>query len=124
MNTQIETIVTEYAKANKINKAKLLAFAEQIADIAGQSKKQSSGKRGRVASENTSALREALREAIKATSEAFTVKDLQAKIGGSYVDVSNGLRFLAEKEKLAKVIGKVDKEPGVRGKKPLLWSVA
>lgn len=35
-NTQIEPIVTEYAKANKINKAKLLAFAEQIAEIASR----------------------------------------------------------------------------------------
>lgn len=50
MNTNIESIVTEYAKANKINKAKLLAFAEQIVEIAGQSKKQSSGKRGRAVS--------------------------------------------------------------------------
>ena len=125
MNTQIESTVTEYAKANKINKAKLLAFAEQIVYLAGvKQKKESSGKRGKPVSQETIALREALRDAIKSTTEAFTVKDMQSKIGGEYVNVSNALRFLAEKEKLVAVIGKVATAPGVRGKKPLLWSVA
>lgn len=125
MNIQIENMVAEYAKANKINKAKLLAFAEQIVSLAGvKQKKESSGKRGKPVSQETIALREALRDAIKSTTEAFTVKDMQAKVGGEYVNISNALRFLAEKEKLAKVIGKVDTAPGVRGKKPLLWSVA
>lgn len=124
MNIQIENMVAEYAKANKINKAKLLAFAEQIAEIASQNKKESSGKRGKPVSEETIALREALRDAIKSTTEAFTVKDMQNKIGGEYVNVSNALRFLAEKENLVSVIGKVATAPGVRGKKPLLWSIA
>lgn len=129
MNAQIESIVTEYAKANKINKAKLLAFAEQIAEIAGvKQKKESSGKRGKPVSQETIALREALRDAIKSTTEAFTVKDMQSKVSvvsnASYTNVSNALRLLAEKEKLVAVIGKVATAPGVRGKKPLLWSVA
>ena len=129
MNANIENMVAEYAKANKINKAKLLAFVEEIVSIAGvKQKKESSGKRGKPASEETLALREALRDAIKSTTEAFTVKDMQAKVSvvsnASYTNVSNALRFLAEKEKLVKVVGKVDKAPGVRGKKPLLWSVA
>lgn len=125
MNIQIENMVAEYAKANKINKAKLMAFAEEIVSLAGvKQKKESSGKRGKPVSQETIALREALRDAIKSTTEVFTVKDMQDKVGGEYVNVSNALRFLAEKEKLAKVIGKVDKAPGVRGKKPLLWAVA
>lgn len=124
MNIQIENMVAEYAKANKINKAKLMAFAEEIAEITSQGKKESSGKRGKPVSQETIALREALRDAIKSTTEAFTVKDMQSKVGGEYVSISNALRFLAEKEKLVAVIGKAEKEAGVRGKKPLLWSVA
>ena len=110
MNIQIESMVAEYAKANKINKAKLMAFAEEIVSIAGvKQKKESSGKRGKPVSQETIALREALRDAIKSTTEAFTVKDMQNKIGGEYVNVSNTLRFLAEKEKLVSVIGKAEK---------------
>lgn len=125
MNIQIENMVAEYAKANKINKTKLMAFAEEIVSLAGvKQKKESSGKRGKPVSQETLALREALRDAIKSTTEAFTVKDMHAKLGGEYVSISNTLRFLAEKEKLAKVVGKLDKEPGQRGKKALLWSVA
>lgn len=125
MNIQIENMVAEYAKANKINKAKLMGFAEEIVALADvKQKKESSGKRGKPVSQETIALREALRDAIKSTSEAFTVKDMHKKLGGEYVSISNAVRFLAEKEQLLKVVGKADKEPGIRGKKPLLWAVA
>lgn len=125
MNANIETLIAEFAKANKTNKAKLTAFAEQVISLSGaKEKKESSGKRGKPVSQETIALREALRNAIKNTTEAFTIKDLQEKVGGEYVNISNAVRFLAEKEKLVTVIGKVATAPGVRGKKPLLWSVA
>ena len=123
MNANIENMVVEYAKANKINKAKLLSFVETVLSVSG-AKKESSGKRGKPVSQETIELREALRDAIKSTTEAFTVKDMQKKLGGEYVNISNALRFLAEKEKIVSVVGKLDKKPGERGKKALLWSVA
>lgn len=123
MNANIENMVAEYAKANKINKSKLLSFVDSVLAISG-TKKESSGKRGKPVSQETIELREALRDAIKSTTEAFTVKDMQKKLGGEYVNISNALRFLAEKEKLVSVVGKLDKKPGERGKKALLWSVA
>lgn len=48
MNTNIEGMVAEYAKDNKINKAKLMAFAEELVALAGvKQKKESSGIRGK-----------------------------------------------------------------------------
>ena len=123
MNANIENMVAEYAKANKINKSKLLCFVESVLSVSG-TKKESSGKRGKPVSQETIELREALRDAIKSTQDAFTVKDMQKKLGGEYVNISNALRFLAEKEKIVSVVGKLDKKPGERGKKALLWSVA
>lgn len=123
MNDNIENMVAEYAKTNKINKAKLMSFVESVLSVSG-TKKESSGKRGKPVSQETIELREALRDAIKGTKDVFTVKDMQKKLGGEYVNISNALRFLAEKEKLVSVVGKLDKKPGERGKKALLWSVA
>ena len=64
MNANIENMVAEYAKANKINKAKLLFFVESVLSVSG-AKKESSGKRGKHVSQDTIELREALRDGMR-----------------------------------------------------------
>lgn len=63
-------------------------------------------------------------EELKQFEEGFTAKELAEKIKASNVDVVNNLRYLAQNEGIVMESGKLEHQPGQRGRKQLLWRVA
>lgn len=135
MNEQIIALINDFSKANKTSKEKLMALAEAIIALDHEKPKakplkENNGRVGKPVSE----LSLKLREAVKALANTelkdkhFTIEDLRKKlsseIDASAVYLNNAVRFLTEKEGLFKPVGKQDKQPGQRGPKAIIWSVA
>lgn len=117
MNANIENIVADFAKANKVSKAKLFEFVQQL--------QESLPKGGRKTSEESIRIRNAIKDSIDSLrGVVFTSKDLAEKFNADQAYIVNNLKYLAEHDGIVKAVGKKEKEPGQAGRKEILWSVA
>lgn len=116
---QIKTIVAEFAKANKISKAKVESFAMSVVAAA-----KPVGM-GRKASGDTLEYRKKVEEALTSGKVAgqFTTNDLVAVVGGDQNMANNTLRYLKDTKGMVKQVGLKDKQAGQRGRRQVLWSV-
>lgn len=117
MNANIENIVADFAKANKVSKAKLFEFVQQL--------EGAFPKGGRKTSEESIRIRNAIKDSIDSLrGVVFTSKDLAEKFNADQAYIVNNLKYLAEHDGIVKAVGKKEKEPGQAGRKEILWSVA
>lgn len=119
INSQIVEAVAMFAKTNKVNKAKTEEF---ISSILGMLPKQ-----GKPVTQESLRIRQEIKariEELKQFEEGFTAKELAQKIKASNVDVVNNLRWLSQHEGVVVESGKLEHQPGQRGRKQLLWRVA
>lgn len=116
----IEQRVNEYAKANKVNRAKLLEFVQSLlAEVPKEVVKVG----GRKADESTLELRQRVRELQTKgwKQEGFTALQLAVELNTSPVYATNALKWLAENEQTVYIAGTAAKPAGQRGKAPSLW---
>lgn len=107
--------VAEFAKANKINKAKLQTF---VSDLMMQIKPVKTG--GRPMAPSTLKLRDDVLNAVR--NGANTTETIGTAVGNSNkVYISNALIYW-EKEGMVKRIGKDTSKTG-KGKKPIIWGL-
>ena len=113
MNTNIQSLVCDFAKANKVSKAKLEAFTATI--IASIPHKASGGHRGRPMLEKTAALRQRIIEQCQGR-EIDSVSIRQA-VGSDPVTFNNALATLVKAGKIIR-IGKA--QTGRKGRQPYI----
>ena len=114
-------IIAAFSKANKVSKAKITELAEQlVATVEVQQVVRTNPNAGRKASETVLALRKMMEEQ-KEEIVNMTAKEVAAKFGVDTIEANNTLRFLEKTGMFARV-GLKDKEPGVRGKREVLWA--
>lgn len=117
----METLIAQFAKANKISKSKLEAFAKELLASVPQQKIVVAGRK---ANEETIILRQKLKEMSESLKgKEFTVKEIVPALEASHVAIGNALRWLKENEGMFKECGKKEKEANQRGRKEILWSV-
>lgn len=119
INAQILESIAMFTKTNKVNKAKTEEFVSSILGMIP--------KAGRQVSEESLRIRQEIKariEELKQFEEGFTAKELAQKIKASNVDVVNNLRWLSQHEGVVVESGKLEHQPGQRGRKQLLWRVA
>lgn len=119
INAQIVEAVTTFCKTNKVNKAKTEEFVNLILGMMP--------KAGRQVSEESLRIRQEIKariEELKQFEEGFTAKELAEKLEASPVDTINNLKWLAQNEGIVMESGKLEHQPGQRGRKQLLWRVA
>ncbi len=121
MNTQIESLVAAFAKANKQSKAKLMSLIEQCveAHVSTMPKQAVCSNAGRKASADTIKLRDIIRSLKPSLQGDFTAKTLAMKLGVNHNDVNNTLNFLATRENMFIRCGTQDKIG--RGRKSVMW---
>lgn len=110
----IETLVAEFAKANKISKAKLTEF---VNIVASQYKSP-----GRPVACKIIELRQRLKEYVS-SKEHFTSKEIAIALNCELVEANNALRYLQKTEKFVVQNGYVKGEK-TRGRPKVLWSIA
>ena len=117
MQTVIQTLVSEKAKAMKVSKAKLLQLAEEIALVAQkqQDKKAVVGTVHNASSEK-------IREVILKQKNEFTSKDIAEKLDVTVVAVNNNL-FSLQRRGIVVPTGETRKHNG-RGKPATVWKLA
>ena len=116
-------LIAAFSKANKVSKAKVTELAEQlVATVEVQQVVRDTRNAGRKASATVMALRNMMAEN-KEEIVNMTAKEVAVKFGVEPIEANNTLRFLEKTGMFARV-GLKDKEPGVRGKREVLWSVA
>ena len=120
----MEQIIIDFAKSNKIGKAKAQAFAQAIIEQYRQNNPPK-GAAGRP-TEQTINLRNNVVQAVETLQnrgEKATTETIAGIIGGNInkVYLCNALNW-AEKEGKLKRIGKDDSKTG-KGKKPVLWGL-
>lgn len=124
VNSSLEALISSFAKANKISKAKLETFAIEAVALATPPKKQrSQGSRenvGRKASPEAIRLRKEIGEYIPQASNKFTSKELAERFKAEMAYVNNTLTLL-EKQGLVKRSGYASKDSGTRGRPAVLW---
>lgn len=123
---EVNTLIAQFAKANKISKSKLEAFAKEVAEMAIASvPQQKIVVAGRKANDETIILRQKLKEMSESLKgKEFTVKEIVPALEASHVAIGNALRYLKDNENLFQEVGKKDKEIGQRGRREILWAVA
>lgn len=116
---QIQTIVAEFAKANKISKAKVESFAMAVAETV-----KPVGM-GRKPSGDTLEYRQKVEAAIVGgkLGDKFTTNDLVNAVGGDLTVANNTLRYLKETKNLVKQAGLKDKGAGQKGRRQVIWSM-
>lgn len=121
----MENIIIDFAKANKIGRAKAESFAQAI--IAQyKADNPAKGGAGRPVSDQTITLRSSVVQAVQTLqerNEKATTETIASVIGGDInkVYLCNALNW-AEKEGKLQRIGKDDSKVG-KGKKPVLWGL-
>ncbi len=114
-------IIAAFSKANKVSKAKITELAEQlVATVEVQQVVRTNPNAGRKASETVLALRKMMEEQ-KGEIINMTAKEVASKFGCDVQEANNTLRFF-EKSGIFMKVGLKDKEPGVRGKREVLWA--
>lgn len=124
--TQFQAVISEFAKANKVSRAKLEAYtAAIVASIPKQASKESIGKKGRPMLEKTSALHsriiEAINNGLHGKRDAVTVRKV---VNVDYPDIdkvtfNNALSALVKQGKIYHA-GKA--KTGSRGRQPFILS--
>ena len=119
----IESIVSEFAKANKASKAKLMSLVEQCIDVHIQSvPKASNACVGRKASSETLELRDKIRNMAPELSKSqFTIKQIAQMLKAEHVAVGNTVNKLAQEGMFVKK-GYV-KEGSGKGRPSVVWGV-
>ena len=114
-------IIAAFSKANKVSKVKITELAEQlVATVEVQQVVRDTRNAGRKASATVLTLRNMMAEN-KEEIINMTAKEVAAKFGVDTIEANNTLRFLEKTGMFARV-GLKDKEPGVRGKREVLWA--
>ena len=114
-------IIAAFSKANKVSKVKITELAEQlVATVEVQQVVRDTRNAGRKASATVLTLRKMMEEQ-KEEIINMTAKEVAAKFGVDTIEANNTLRFLEKTGMFARV-GLKDKEPGVRGKREVLWA--
>ena len=114
-------IIAAFSKANKVSKVKITELAEQlVATVEVQQVVRDTRNAGRKASATVLTLRKMMEEQ-KEEIINMTAKEVAAKFGVDTIEANNTLRFL-EKTGMFVRVGLKDKEPGVRGKREVLWA--
>lgn len=121
---QFQNVISEFAKANKVNRSKLEAFtAAIVASIPKQHSKETSGKKGRPVLDSTSALQKAIIQTINSgrqgQRDAVTVRKV---VNVDYpeldkVTFNNALQALIKQGKIFHA-GKA--KTGSRGRQPFI----
>lgn len=119
INTQIVEAVATFCKTNKVNKAKTEEFVSSILGMMPKAGKPVSAESIRIRQE----IKERIEE-LKQFEEGFTAKELAQKIKAEPVNVLNALKYLSQNEGVVCESGKLEHQPGQRGRKQLLWRVA
>jgi len=120
LNVNVTAKIAEFAKANKVSRAKIEALAVELLKEAGG--KVVTGA-GRKASEETLKLRErVLNVKAELGVESFTAVELAAVYGVNVVEVHNALNYFVKLGKFAK-LGLAEKEEGKRGRRQVIWGV-
>lgn len=130
-NENIQEVLAAFAKANKVGKAKVMAFVEElVSQIEVPTVERviervitTNGKpAGKPVSQESMKAREEIQKmAEEGNEEPFTVKELALKLEVEPVTCSNNLKYL-EKLGVVKVVGKKPKAAGERGRAETLWS--
>ncbi|MNY35440.1 hypothetical protein D3C86_1698450 [compost metagenome] len=121
MNNQILEVVAQFAKQNKIGKAKLEAFVSEVLEMHKPAVINSAGRK---ATEETLRVREVVKGYSKQLQgKIFTSKELADKIKADVVTVNNTIRYLKDKENMFSVYGKKEKARGERGRQAVLWQL-
>ncbi len=121
LNIAALELVAAFSKANKVSKAKVTELAEQlVATVEVQQVVRDTRNAGRKASATVLTLRKMMAEN-KEEIVNMTAKEVAAKFGVDTIEANNTLRFLEKTGMFARV-GLKDKEPGVRGKREVLWA--
>lgn len=114
-------IIAAFSKANKVSKVKITELAEQlVATVEVQQVVRDTRNAGRKASATVLTLRNMMAEN-KEEIVNMTAKEVAVKFGVEPIEANNTLRFLEKTGMFARV-GLKDKEPGVRGKREVLWA--
>lgn len=119
INAKIVEAVAIFAKANKINKAKTEEFVSSVLVMLPKAGKPVSDESVRIRAEIKARIEE-----LKQFDQGFTAKELAEKLKASPVDTINNLKWLAQHEGVVCESGKLEHQPGQRGRKQLLWKVA
>lgn len=116
---KIQTIVAEFAKANKISKAKAESFAMTVVAAV-----KPVGM-GRKASGDTLEYRQKVEAALTSGKVAgqFTTNDLVAVVGGDQTLANNTLRYLKDTKGMVKQAGLKDKDAGQKGRSQVIWAM-
>ena len=122
LNTVALEIIAAFSKANKVSKAKVTGLAEQLFTTMPVMTSTNRNSAGRKASENILTLRAMMVEK-KEVVVNMTAKELASKFGCDAQEANNTLRYF-EKTGMFVKVGLKDKEPGTRGKREVIWSVA
>ena len=122
LNTTALEIIATFSKANKVSRAKVTELAEQLVATMPVMVSTNRSSAGRKASETVLALRKMMKEQ-KEIVVNMTAKEVASKFGCDAQEANNTLRFFEKTGMFAKV-GLKDKEPGTRGKREVIWSVA
>ena len=116
-------MIAAFSKANKVSRAKVTDLAEQLfATMPVQEVVKNHSNAGRKASETIITLRAMMVEK-KEVVVNMTAKEVASKFGVEAQEANNTLRFF-EKSGVFVKVGLKDKEPGTRGKREVIWSVA
>lgn len=119
INAQIVEAVAMFAKVNKVNKAKTEEFVSLILGMLPKAGKPISQESLRIRHEIKARIEE-----LKQFEEGFTAKELAEKLKAEPVNCVNALRWLSQNEGFIMEAGKLEHQPGQRGRKQLLWRVA
>ena len=122
LNTVALEMIASFAKTNKVSKAKVTDLAEQLFATMPVMTSTNRNSAGRKASENILTLRAMMVEK-KEVVVNMTAKELASKFGCDAQEANNTLRYF-EKTGMFVKVGLKDKEPGTRGKREVIWSVA
>ena len=114
--TQVQEMIANFAKANKVSKAKTVEFVEQLKTVLAV---KESKPRGRHTSAAILALRGAIEQRLAEDAESMknvTTKEVAAMFGVDYSDANKTIKYFAELNKVSQT-GSKDREAGQRGKK-------
>lgn len=116
--------IASLAKETKISKTKLTAWTLALLDSIEVPKVAPAARTGRKASEDVIALREKVSEYFRNQQEVVTSKKLAEVFGSDVVTINNVLNYLEKNTSLVKKAGLADKQPGLRGRRQVLWAAA
>ncbi len=120
VNAVAAKLIQDFTKANKVSNAKVTDLVEQITAAQAIERVISKPVVGKTASEAKRDLRKQIITNINKM-DHVTIKDVAAMFGAEEMDARATINYLEKNNMFARV-GLKDKEPGVRGKKEILWS--